>query len=327
MAESFETEIIEIELDEESRNKLNNQALIEEESKHPIKEMNYETFRKTFQDKTNLNLTKMLLGKLFQNHKDFEKIKDNLLISTFRTIYTDNASGIGGETYPHTDNIDFPGDKDSNLLITWGLGTQAATLKTTEFLTNTRDILLEEAKETKDFTKMDLFPYLLEGMFDNPVFFEDEPATGRHREELDRLLDLLIAKELNKQNKSLLDKFKEIVLRKYGEILGSISTKKFMESKAPNDTENISAIIISGKYVYHRRSPPKKDTLPTWRYALNIYFNRNDTRIDESPLRLGGRKTKKKSIKNKRVKKKKKTKRKKYNMKNRSYVIIINIIT
>jgi hypothetical protein len=324
MEESFETEIIEIKLDEDSRKKLNTQALIEEESKYPIKEMDYTKFIETFQDETKLNLTKMLLDKLFQNHNDFKKIKNKLLISTFRTIYTDKASGIGGETFPHIDNLDFPGHKDSNLLITWGLGTQAATLKTTDFLTKTMNILLEEAEKSGDYTKTDLFSDLLFSMFDNPVFFEDESDTVRHREELIHL----IANIPNKQDESLLDDFKKIVLMKYDEILGSISTKKFMESKAPNNTNNISAIIISGKYVYHRRSPPKEGASPSWRYALNIYFNRNDlhlppplqpptradTRIPESTKRLGGRKTKKKTIKNKRIKKNKKTNRKKYSI-------------
>ena len=48
MAEVFETDIIEIELDDDSRKKLNTQALIEKESEYPIKEMYYTTFTETF---------------------------------------------------------------------------------------------------------------------------------------------------------------------------------------------------------------------------------------------------------------------------------------
>ena len=73
--------------------------------------------------------------------------------------------------------------------------------------------------------------------------------------------------------------FKKIVKQKYDELIkerGELNLN-ILSSKAPNKDGNITALIMAGKEVYHRRIPTTGPAM--YRYVLNIYFNKEDLEV------------------------------------------------
>jgi len=246
----LETRNIEIELTPELRELLTNQEEIANEMKYNVSAMPYKTYKNT----VNSNITNQILEQLFITHPVFDRIQKTLIIATFRTSLT-TPSGLNGETRFHTDNILFPDTKDSNLIITWGVGTEAATIDLSELVRR----INEDASE-------------IVGVFDRLREFKDKILTEPLKTiEEYNLIDVTTET----------DQFKKIVKRKYDELIkerGELNLN-ILSSKAPNKDGNITALIMAGKEVYHRRIPTTGPAM--YRYVLNIYFNRDD--LDNKP--------------------------------------------
>lgn len=78
---------------------------------------------------------------MFEQFPEYDKIRNKMIISTFRTSILANNGGMNGETSWHMDNILFPGDKNRNLLITWGVGTDALSISNSERISDLVDDL------------------------------------------------------------------------------------------------------------------------------------------------------------------------------------------
>jgi len=273
----LETRNIEIELTPELRELLTNQDAIKDEMKYNVSAMPYKKYKNV-----ESNITKQLLKQLFNTHPGFDRIKETLIIATFRTSLTTD-SGLNGETRFHTDNILFPDEKDSNLIITWGVGTEAATIDLSELVRRINN----DASE-------------IFGVFDTLRGFKDKIFTQPLKTiEEYNLIDVTTET----------DQFKKIVKQKYDELIterGELNLN-ILSSKAPNKDENITALIMAGKEVYHRRIPTTGP--PKYRYVLNIYFNRADldNKPDSEHYELQGGRGKRLSTRKKRTKR---TKRK-----------------
>ena len=178
----------------------------------------------------------------------------------------------------HMDNMLFPGDKDRNLLIAWGLGTEASTIKNSNFIKNIQKEVIK--------------------LFQNNIsinFLDFEKKFFNHP---DKPIEELL-------NDTYDEKFVKIVkdsLEKY-----PLDNPRIFKSIAPNQDNNITALIISGKEVYHRRETIVGQE-PSYRYVLNIYFKSED--IDFAQESYKGGKSKKKRSTNKKKRNKKKTNRK-----------------
>ena len=258
-----ETRTIEIDLTKELQDRLNNQSEIQSEMKYNVTEIPYNEYieRMKLMDGGNTNITNQLLKQLFETHPEFDRIKDTLILSTFRTSLTTD-SGLNGETFFHRDNILFPNEKDSYLIITWGLGTQAATIDLTQLVEGVRQKIIKE-KNT-----------------DWESFF-----TFKRRMLADPSKTIRPYKSIDASNP-----FNKIVKETYDTIIGGREKLNLdiLISSSPNVYGNITALIISGKEAYHRRITTEKiRAKPIYRYVLNIYFNAEDLQPVKTP---GGKK-------------------------------------
>ena len=271
-----ETRTIEIELTPELRDRLNDQTQIQEEMKYNVSAMLYSTYIATMTkiEGGSSNITNQLLQQLFNTHPEFDIIKETLILATFRTSLTTDG-GLNGETNFHRDNILFPNEKDSNLIITWGLGTEAATIDLTRLIEAVRVNNIIRAKYLLSFQ---LFKdSILETSLEN------------------RLQIIETYKLINLETER--DPFKKIVKECYDKLEHDELNMGIMSSSSPNASGNITALIMSGKEVYHRRiTTPEITTTPIYRYVLNIYFNAADLQ----PVKTPGGKQKRHSIRKKR---------------------------
>jgi hypothetical protein len=257
-----ETRTIEIELTPELRTRLNDQAQIQSEMKYNVTEIPYHKYSETMKliEDGNTNITNQLLRQLFKTHPEFDQIKDTLILSTFRTSLTTD-SGLNGETNFHRDNILFPNEKDSNLIITWGLGTEAATIDLTQLVEGVR-----QKMNTHINADWDNFLLFKKNMLAEPL------------------------KTIESYNALTEDPFKIIVKEVYDTVIREREklNLNILSSSSPNASGNITALIISGKEAYHRRITTEEiKAKPVYRYVLNIYFNAADLQPVKTP---GGKK-------------------------------------
>lgn len=286
ISNTLDTQTIEIELTDELRSLLKDQEKIREEMKFNVTELPYLEFVSYVNGQQlpepSTCITLLLFEQLFEQYPELARIKEKIVISTFRTSFTSD-SGLNGETNMHMDNMLFPGDKDRNLLVTWGLGTEASTIKNSIFIEALRNKILD-LYYTDGLDLFDNFSDFNKSFFDHP----------------DKSIDELFAIDTYDES------FKKIVK-------GLVETypldePRILKSVAPNKNDNITALIISGKEVYHRRETIVGQA-PSYRYALNIYFDSKEILV-MGGRKNGGRKNGRKSKKSATKKNKKKTNRK-----------------
>ena len=226
---------IDITLPSYLRDLLNNQKHIESESQFNCTQVKFAEYEASIMCKT--IITKHIFGLLFAQHPVFEKNKNKLYVSTFRTGAI-TESGLNGEAGFHRDNILFPGNCDRNLIITWcsnttRCGTEALSIQDTE-----RYLAIKNKYAYEKY-------HICTGeTFD--IKLSDE--------------DLLYC------NDEILDVQKYVSKRRL----------TVYKSSSPNAQGNITALIMSGKSVLHRREPVSSETIGKYRYVLNIYYNSND---------------------------------------------------
>jgi hypothetical protein len=150
---SEETINLQLVLTSELRKLLDNQHAIRLESEISIKEMPFYEFE-TFMSIT--IITRHIFELLFDQYPQFKKIKDKLIVSTFRTGLI-KPYGLNGETNYHRDNILFPGNCDRNLIVTWGPGTEALSLSDSIKWTTIRDQIMEQMWTIEDIGEQDRF--------------------------------------------------------------------------------------------------------------------------------------------------------------------------
>lgn len=223
---SEETINIQLRLTEELRTLLNNQETIKYESTLGCTQVPFYTYENNIMSET--IITKRIFELLFQQYNQFQKIKDKLIVSTFRTTII-GPYGLNGETGFHRDNILFPGDCNRNLIITWGPGTEALCLDDSIKWSALRDEIIDEMWAIKDMKEQNDFSnYVQENILD-------------------------VEKYIAKNN------------------------LKVIKSESPNADGNITALIMSGTKVLHRRAPCDEAIIDKkYRYVLNIYFNSED---------------------------------------------------
>ena len=285
-----ETRILELKLKPIFRKLLNNenekgkketQELICNEIKYNITDKPYTEYIKLMKDKLNAekdefgrgksaNITSRILYLLFDTYPEFERIKESLVLSTRRTAITTD-SGLEGETAFHRDDIYFPKGKDSNLIITWGVGTEAATIDLSHLITRVKNHIITKFEN--------------ERMYHTYIEKFKEAVLIKPSKTIDNIL-------INATQKP--DFFNKIVKEEYDKLVAERGKLylDILSSESPNKEGNITALIMDGKEVYHRRKSkdpdqyqypdpdpdPKKCAKPNkiYRYSLNIYFNAED---------------------------------------------------
>ncbi len=255
-----ETILVDIQLTEEIKALLNDQNSIQSEMSLNVTEMSYPDYV-TFLDHNRERdcpfITEKILEQLFSTYPELDKIKDQLVISTFRTVLL-SQYGLNGEINLHKDNIDFPLSTDRNLLISWGLGTEAATLTASKFLDKIRDTVCEKAAKTNNYTIFDSdYKPFQQAFFENP--------------------DGEIVKIINKSRTYEQPDFASILEETLEEFtdMENKDVEKVIRSLGPNESGNISAICLSGRDVWHKRMAASENAKPFFRYVLNIYFSSN----------------------------------------------------
>jgi hypothetical protein len=282
-----ETRTIEIELTSELRDILNDQNQIQAEMKYNVSEIPYNKYIEAMTkiEGGDSNITNKLLRQLFSTHPEFDKIKETLILATFRTtLTTDN--GLNGETNFHTDNLLFPGEKDSNLIITWGLGTEAASIDLTRLIEDVRQKVMVLVFNDNN-TSIDIKSFFT---FKSNILEKTLDERNRVIEEY---------KSINLATET--DSFKKIVKEVYDKLIQEREelNLNILSSSSPNASGNITALIMSGKEVYHRRiTTPEIQATPIYRYVLNIFFNASDLQ----PVKTPGGKKKRQSTRKKRTK-------------------------
>jgi hypothetical protein len=148
----LETRTIEIVLNDNIREVLNNQEKIFYETQYNVYMMKYTDYITVYKntlsdelfDNFENNITNTLLRLLFQQYPFFEKNKNEIIISTFRTAIMERG-GLNGEVSFHIDNISFPEDMNMNCCISWGgVGTQAHTLQKSREYFKKKEIIIEK---------------------------------------------------------------------------------------------------------------------------------------------------------------------------------------
>ena len=281
-----ETRTIEIELTTELRDILNDQSKIQLEMKYNVTEIPYNQYIETMKliEGGNTNITNQLLKQLFKTHPEFDGIKDTLILSTFRTTLTTDG-GLNGETNFHTDNMLFPNEKDSNLIITWGLGTEAASIDLTRLIEGVRQKVILEYNKNKTSIVFNYFTTFRDNVLEKTL------------EERNKIIEEYKSIDLATEK----NQFKKIVKETYDAVIGERENLNLgiLSSSSPNASGNITALIISGKEAYHRRiTTPEIKAKPVYRYVLNIYFNAADLQ----PIKTPGGKKKRQSTRKKRTK-------------------------
>ena len=248
-----ETRTIEIELKPILRKILNIQDRIKDEIQYNVKEMPYKEYIEKMKGST--NITTKLLDQLFSTYPEFDRIKESIVLSTHRTMLTTD-SGLEGETFFHTDGFFFPTGKDSNLIITWGLGTESATIDLSHLIEGVRGQVRKNFQNTRN---LDLFVTFREEILVKPL------------ETIKKYKSIDITKETDVFNKIVKQEYDKLVAER-GKLYLDI-----LSSKAPNESQNITALIMAGKEAYHRRITTEEiQKNPIYRYSLNIYFNAED---------------------------------------------------
>jgi hypothetical protein len=253
-----ETILVDIQLTEEIKALLHDQNSIQSEMSLNVTEMSYPDYAAFLDDNRERDfpfITEKILEQLFSTYTELDKIKNQLFISTFRTVLL-SQHGLNGETSLHKDNIYFPFSTDRNLLISWGLGTEAATLTTSKFLDKIRYTVYEKAAKANDYTIADRdYKLFQQAFFENP--------------------DEEIAKIMNNypRYKPEFVSIVEEALEVFPDM--KYNGEKVIRSLGPNESGNISAICLSGRDVYHKRTAASENTEPFFRYVLNIYFSSN----------------------------------------------------
>ena len=218
------------------RGLLNSQDTIKHESQFNFTQVKFAEYESKIMPNT--VITKQIIKLLFEQHPDFEKNKHKLYVSTFRTCPISH-SGLNGETTYHTDNILFPRECDRNLIITW---CEDAIKCGTEAL---------DIADTETYQNIrEKFGQKEYGLYPNEKYNNIPLSTE----------DLLYF------NENILDVEKYVADRKC----------KVYKSSSPNSSGNITALIMSGKNVLHRRQTVPDDVIGKYRYVLNIYYNSKD---------------------------------------------------
>ncbi len=227
---------IDITIPSDLRDLLNNQKIIEHESQFNCTQVNFAEYEATIMNKT--TITKKIINLLFSQHPVFEKNKHKLCISTFRTGKI-TESGLNGEAAFHRDNILFPHSCDRNLIITWCSDTTSC---------GTEAISI---KDTECYLAIrEKYAYEKYNMYIEEAYHKIK----------------LSADDLLYFNDDILNVEKYVSDRKL----------KVYKSSSPNKEGNITALIMSGKSVMHRREPVSSDAIGKYRYVLNIYYNSCD---------------------------------------------------
>lgn len=227
---------IEITLTDDLRRLLNSQETIKRESQFNCTQVKFADYENKIMPNT--TITKEIFKLIFEQHPCFQRNKHRLYVSTFRTCPITDF-GLNGEVSFHRDNILFPDDCDRNLIITWCAGT---TRCGTEAL-NIADT--EIYNKIKEKFAHDEYGFTVDENYNILTLSPD---------------DLLYCNEdiLN------IDKYvKDRNLKVY-------------KSSSPNPHGNITALIMSGKSVLHRREKVSDDAIGQYRYVLNIYYNSRD---------------------------------------------------
>lgn len=227
---------INITIGAELRGLLDSQETIKLESQFNCTQVKFADYEKKIMPKT--LITNQIIKLLFAQHPEFEKNKYKLYVSTFRTCQI-CPSGLNGEVGFHIDNILFPEDSDRNLIITWCSG---------QIKCGTEAL----------------------GLADTETYYKIREQFG--------------AKEYGMWCD---DKYKNLPMtpddmKYFNEDI--LNIKKYVQdrnipvyaSSSPNSSGNITALIMSGKSVLHRREPVPDKAIGTYRYVLNIYFNSRD---------------------------------------------------
>ena len=272
-----ETRTIEIELKPILRKILNIQDRIKDEIQYNVKEMPYTPYIEKMKGMPggSTNITTRLLDQLFSEYPEFDRIKESIVLSTHRTMLTTD-SGLEGETFFHTDGFFFPTGKDSNLIITWGLGTESATIDLSHLIEGVRGQVRKNFQNTRN---LDLFATFREKMLVKPL------------ETIEKYKSIDITKETNEFNKIVKQEYDKLVAER-----GKLNLD-ILSSKAPNESQNITALIMAGKEAFHRRITTEEiQKKPIYRYSLNIYFNAEDlqqaTKTGSPAPKTGSPKTK-----------------------------------
>ncbi len=221
------------------RELLNNQEAIEFESQFNCTQLKFAEYEANILPKT--IITKQLINLLFTQYPIFEKNKTKLTISTFRTTKITD-SGLNGETGFHRDNILFPDDCDRNLIITWCSGSISC---------GTEAISIQDTETylaIREKFAYERYHMHIENKY-HSIKLSDE--------------DLLYF------NDNILNIQKYVTDRKL----------KVHKSSSPNKHGNITALIMSGKSVLHRREPCLPESSGKYRYVLNIYYKSSDLHL------------------------------------------------
>jgi len=128
-----ETVLLDIELDENTRNMLNVGTYADYDNESKVIQMPYFQYVDTILAKGKAPIALQILRSLFRQYPEFCKIRNDLIISTHRTVIQQTLAGIEGDANFHTDvNANLPVHHDRNLIISWGTATEAFTLKDSE---------------------------------------------------------------------------------------------------------------------------------------------------------------------------------------------------
>ena len=166
---SEETCNLQLSLNTELRKLLNNQHAIQLESEIGVKEMPFFEFEEIMSITI---ITRHIFKLLFDQYPQFEKIRNKLIVSTFRTGLI-GPYGLNGETNYHCDNILFPGNCNRNLIITWGPGTEALGLSDSVKWSMMKDKLMEKMWSIKDMDEQDRFAEMQKNLIDVEKYILD----------------------------------------------------------------------------------------------------------------------------------------------------------
>lgn len=317
-----ETIPIIININNELRDILNNQDSIKNEMIFNVEEKKYKDYLVYIKTVKNNNakycITENILKLLFEQYPDLDKIKDSLIISTFRTSLT-TTTGLNGETNLHLDNMLFPGEKNRNIIITWGLGTEALPLNLSKLRSTIYDTLLVKyfSKNDTNIDNDKLYNYyqtFIHNLFDKPNVTLEKIINNDFIKTFSKNIDKYNTNINNTKIETEAQILNEIIHNKIIENkIKSTTDNIIFKSEGPNKDGNITALIMTGKKVYHRRITTKEiNKTPIYRYVLNIYYNSKDLNNN-----TGGKVKKKRKNNNKSEKKNNNTSKKKKNHKSK----------
>jgi hypothetical protein len=227
---------LELILNDNLRQKLNNQNIIKYESQFNCNQLNFIEYETKIMPHT--TITKEIIKLLFEQHPIYKDNKEKLWISTFRTTSITDC-GLNGESVYHRDNILFPNNCDRNLIITWGVNGVSCGTESLNISDSNKYIKIKEKYGEKRYG------IYCDDDFENEELLEDDLLYFN-----DNIIN--ITSYIKKRNLTI------------------------YKSMSPNKNNNITALIMSGKKVLHRREPICKDMIGKYRYVLNVYYNSSD---------------------------------------------------